>query len=75
MSRQRIVRRDDGDLCTLILDRPDKLNALDTQAFEAHRSGTGGPRKWVPWLPSLPARSPVSSTARITASMADKSNR
>lgn len=30
----RIVRHDAGGLCTLTLDRPEKLNALDTQAFE-----------------------------------------
>jgi enoyl-CoA hydratase/carnithine racemase len=30
----RITRHDEGGLCTLTLDRPEKLNALDTQAFE-----------------------------------------
>lgn len=31
---ERITRNDEGGLATLTLDRPDKLNALDTQAFE-----------------------------------------
>ncbi|MDR2858704.1 MAG: enoyl-CoA hydratase/isomerase family protein [Novosphingobium sp.] len=31
---QRILREDRDGLATLTLDRPDKLNALDTQAFE-----------------------------------------
>lgn len=31
---QRVRRTDSGGLCTLLLDRPDKLNALDTAAFE-----------------------------------------
>jgi enoyl-CoA hydratase/carnithine racemase len=31
---ERITREDADGLCTLTLNRPDKLNALDTQAFE-----------------------------------------
>jgi enoyl-CoA hydratase len=31
---ERIIRRDNDGLCTLLLNRPEKLNALDTLAFE-----------------------------------------
>ena len=33
MTSARIARRDEHGLCTLVLDRPEKLNALDTQMF------------------------------------------
>lgn len=35
MSEPRILRHDGEGLCTLTLNRPEKLNALDTEAFEA----------------------------------------
>lgn len=34
MDEKRIIRSDQDGLCTLTLDRPSKLNALDTQTFE-----------------------------------------
>lgn len=34
MEEKRIIRSDRDGLCTLTLDRPAKLNALDTQTFE-----------------------------------------
>lgn len=34
MTGQRILRMDESGLCTLVLNRPDKINALDTQAFD-----------------------------------------
>jgi enoyl-CoA hydratase/carnithine racemase len=34
VEEKRIIRSDEGGLCTLSLDRTSKLNALDTQTFE-----------------------------------------
>lgn len=34
MSEARILRQDKDGLCTLMLNRPEKLNALDTRAFD-----------------------------------------
>jgi len=42
VDEKRIIRSEEGGLCTLTLDRPGKLNALDTQTFEeldAHLAG------------------------------------
>lgn len=37
---ERITRHDADGLCTLTLNRPEKLNALDTAAFEALEAQT-----------------------------------
>jgi enoyl-CoA hydratase len=34
MMTERVTRHDVDGLCTLTLDRPEKLNALDTYTFE-----------------------------------------
>lgn len=47
---ERVIRHDENGLCTLTLNRPEKLNALDTQAFEelnGHLAALEAQTEWI----------------------------